>query len=653
MLTTVFEHHLSLQHDAQDDVQLLRDIVTAIRPKNADDAEDASKAIQALCFLCQQHPQYRTLLRDSLLRLLDSRNAISLYSDQGIQSDQGFFSEIYRRISHKWLPEVPDFRYLKDVFGQIFNHKHDDHWVVAVPDPVWTDLFAVLALSEGDGEKIKNTLDELKSALQVLSYRLSASGLDPELILQHENLENTDSPFITQNIALLAFLRLAQPSNDDFAQMHNLLQHCSDLTQNIRNTHAQTGTSIGLTALMQRILQQLARMQLLLDILRGACLHEESKTQTCLLFKQLVTAECKKHNLSDYWQQNTELLALRITENASHTGEHYIAHARSEYFKLMRSAMGAGVIIAFMAMFKIMIASQHLPPLTETILFSLNYGLGFVLIHLLHFTVATKQPAMTAATIAASIDDHGQHKHSVTNLVNIVAQTSSSQTIAILGNVLVVIPVTLLIDWLYLYCSGHHFIAAEKAMSLLNGNHPWQSLSLLYAAVAGVCLFLSGLIAGYHDNLAAYNRIPERIAHLGWLQRLLGKSRLQRVADYIRHNLGALAGNFYFGCLLGLASGLGVMLGLPLDIRHVTFVAAFFGYANAALDFGLAHSMLLASIIGILGVALVNLFTSFGLALYVAMKSRQVRFAYWRLFVRHLWRTLLLHPGHFLLPPRV
>jgi hypothetical protein len=64
------------------------------------------------------------------------------------------------------------------------------------------------------------------------------------------------------------------------------------------------------------------------------------------------------------------------------------------------------------------------------------------------------------------------------------------------------------------------------------------------------------------------------------------------VANYIRTDLGALAGNFYFGCLLGAVSGLGVMLGMPLDIRHVTFVAAFFGFSSAALDFQLTYYLI-------------------------------------------------------------
>jgi len=266
--------------------------------------------------------------------------------------------------------------------------------------------------------------------------------------------------------------------------------------------------------------------------------------------------------------------------------------------------------------------------------------------------VATKQPAMTAATIAATIDEHGEDSKNVNNLVNIVAQTTSSQTVAILGNVIVVIPVAMLIDWLVLQTTGHHFISSEKALTLLNGNNPLISLTVWYAGVAGICLFLSGLIAGYHDNLAAYNRIPERLGHLRWLQRVLGPLRLQRVTDYIRHNLGALAGNFYFGCLLGFASGLGVMLGLPLDIRHVTFVAAFTGYAIPALDYSLSQYLLSTAILGIAVVGTVNLVTSFGLAIYVAMKSRKVRYRHWKAFWRSLLTALNRQPGRFFLPPK-
>jgi len=319
----------------------------------------------------------------------------------------------------------------------------------------------------------------------------------------------------------------------------------------------------------------------------------------------------------------------------------------------MRSAMGAGVIIAFMATLKLFFAKHHLAPLTEAIVFSLNYGLGFILIHILHFTVATKQPAMTAAAIAATIDNASDSKSKeMDNLVAMIANTMRSQLIAIFGNVVIVIPVAMLLAWGVLHYTGEHFITPDKAHQLLASIDPVHSGSLTYAAVAGVCLFLSGLIAGYHDNLAVYNRIPQRLRAVTWLQKLLGVPRLERVSQYIENNLGALAGNFYFGCLLGGMSGLGILLGLPIDIRHITFSSAFVGFASFSLDFMLSWQAAAYAALGLMLIGLVNLAVSFCLALYVAMKSRKVRFKQWRQLLRSLATRINQHPGEFILPPK-
>ena len=144
-----------------------------------------------------------------------------------------------------------------------------------------------------------------------------------------------------------------------------------------------------------------------------------------------------------------------------------------------------------------------------------------------------------------------------------------------------------------------------------------QSGAIFYAAIAGVCLFLSGLIAGYHDNLAVYNKIPQRLRALPWLQKLLGVHRLSRVANYVENNLGALAGNFYFGCLLGGMSAIGVLFGLPFDIRHIAFSSAFVGFATVGLNFALSWQVIVFTIFCLAMIGFVNLTLSFGLALYL------------------------------------
>lgn len=74
------------------------------------------------------------------------------------------------------------------------------------------------------------------------------------------------------------------------------------------------------------------------------------------------------------------------------------------------SAAGAGIIIAIMALIKINITQAGFSIETLTFLSSLNYGLGFVFIHILGFTVATKQPAMTASKLAQEIEQDENNK---------------------------------------------------------------------------------------------------------------------------------------------------------------------------------------------------------------------------------------------------
>jgi len=509
-----------------------------------------------------------------------------------------------------------------------------------------------LHFENADSGLVNAIYDELLEASQILSYRLSASGLEPELVKNHQDLEKHTSPFIIQNEEITAVVKVDNATEADVSHVLIMLQQCREVITKIRKNSSQTGTSIRLTFLLQRMTQQLDRLQTIFSMIVGIKNKTTVKFNALNLFKTLVYAECHKNDIRQHFRQNIELIALRVTENASRTGEHYITTTRTDYFKLMRSAMGAGFIISIMAVLKILIAKQHFAPLTEAILFSLNYGLGFVWIHTLHFTVATKQPAMTAAAIASSIGSSDGKTKNLDKLVKIISQTMSSQTIAILGNVMVLLPLSILISWAIFHLTGNHFVNVEKAHQLLRDNDPSQSGAVLYAGVAGVCLFLSGLIAGYHDNISIYNKIPQRLAALKWLQKLLGKPRLNRLANYIENNLGALAGNFYFGCLLGGMSGLGVLLGLPIDIRHVTFASAFIGFSAFTLDFNLTTHMFVMAGLGIFLIATMNLAVSFGLALYVAMKSRKVSFAQWRLLFVKVLSRLNQHPEEFLLPPK-
>jgi site-specific recombinase len=633
------------------EAEFLATLVAEIRPRRMSQADQTTHAVQALCYVLNNDPAKAQALRDVILRLLALHRPVSLYVDSGIQPSTGFFTELWRRLGHKLLPAAIDNRYLKDMFATIFPNSSDERWVGAVPADVWQQLVAALRFTEASPALLAACKENLLDAVEVLSYRISALGLEPALLRNHPELEDHDSPFITQNIETRQFLSETD-AGQDARQILVMLDQCREVIGTIRRNSSQTGTSIHLTFLMQRISQQIERLESLLAIVVSLRAGDFPAAAYIALFEKLVQSECHKNDVSQHWRENMELLALRVTENASRTGEHYITETRSEYFTLMRSAMGAGVIVGVMAMIKIVTGNQHHAPLTEAILFSLNYGLGFVLIHILHFTVATKQPAMTAAAIAASIDASDGKSREMDNLVSIIAQTVRSQTIAIIGNVSLAVPTAMLIAGLFYLFAGAHFVSPEKAHQLLDELDPAHSGALFYAGIAGVCLFLSGLIAGYHDNMAIYNKIPQRLRALGWLQMLLGENRLDKVARYVENNLGALAGNFYFGCLLGGMAAVGVLLGLPVDIRHIAFSSAFVGFSFVGLQFDVTLAVALYAALAVLLIGTVNLLVSFGLALYVAMKSRKVGFVQWRRLGVALVKRLCSNPREFFMPPR-
>lgn len=653
------------EHD--DDLALWVALVDELRPASASDTQAAVAALRGLTHTLAVRHDLAEGLCDALIRLFRERKQVSLYVSSGLLPSTGFFSETARRISGRLLPEVVDTDYMKDVLSVVFHRKDDEAWVTAIPDADWIEFLRSVfgstplqAESTEEGYGLPHAAAEILEALRVLSYHVSAIGLEPELIRVDPTLEEHESPFLAQNQELVAYLdhyRRAWKDGtelvEDEKHLQVMLDQCDDVLLRIRKRAAKIGTSLALTFKLERLRQHLDRMAGLLFLLHQ--LHAERRidavaAQIVGIFKQLVHAECRKNKLSDYWGQNVELLSMRMTESASKTGEHYITSTRREYFGILGSAALGGLIIAAMTGLKIVLGREGFAPMTEALAFCLNYGIGFVLIHILGGTVATKQPAMTANAIAASIGEAQGRNSNLENLVELIARTVRSQLAAILGNIGVAIPMAMLIAIGIHWITGDPFSEAGKARELLRQVDP-VSGAVLFAAIAGFCLFLSGLIAGYYDNLSAYERIPQRLLQLRWPRRVFGAARMERVAAYVENNLGALAANFFFGFLLGGVTALGVLFGLPLDIRHIAFSSAYVGYAAVGMDFTLSWQLAALSAAGIALIGLTNLGVSFALTLYVALRARRITFAQGRELGKMIVRRFVSRPRDFLLPP--
>jgi site-specific recombinase len=644
--------------DATTGIDTLVQLFNTLRPRRAADAAKAIANVRTLTRLLKADPAHAQALRDYIVRLLGERRHSSLYTEIGVLSNDGFFTELKRRIAYRLLPPALGDEYLSDALDQLAHEQTDHLWIAAVPAADWLDLFDTIFTSVPGMRNVM--LAGLLDAIRTLSYRVAAIGLEPKLTNFHTEIEVFDSPFTEQNREVNAYLdgyqRLLAGEADEVEDARHLLvmlDQCEDVVAKIRKKALLQGTSIALTYLLVTLTQSVDRLRKLLFLVdTSAASSDARRAAGVALMLELIEAHNKKYTVRDLLADNIHLLARNVTENASRTGEHYVADKRSQLGGMFLSSAGAGVVIGFMALFKILMSYLRAAPLVEAFLFSMNYSLGFMFIHLLHFTVATKQPAMTASRIAAGLQSRDGKYLDIDSMAELVNKVFRTQVWAVLGNLATAIPVAWLIAVGWQRVTGHHLVSPDKAMHLLHDIDPIGSPALLYAAVAGVCLFLAGLISGYYDNKALYTRFAQRVSQRRGLGRLIGQQRLDRLAVYLENNLGGLMGNFYFGILLGTIGTLGFLLGLPLDIRHVTFSSANFATAIVGLDHNVTWQLVLKSVSGFLAIGAVNLLVSFALALWVALRSRQVRFKHGFALLKALGRRFITAPVEFFLGAR-
>jgi site-specific recombinase len=107
-----------------------------------------------------------------------------------------------------------------------------------------------------------------------------------------------------------------------------------------------------------------------------------------------------------------------------------------------------------------------------------------------------------------------------------------------------------------------------------------------------------------------------------------------------------------FGILMGCTATAGFLLGLPLDVRHVTFSSANFAIGAVGLDYRTDAATVGVTALGIALIGMVNLLVSFGLALWVALRARKTRFYHGFRLLRALGQRLRAAPLDFFIGPR-
>ncbi len=650
-------------HSPNRSLEFLAELIGKIRPKDPKNIEQAELQFQALLFQISQDKSSLFSLRRALLGQFLKTNIVQALTESGIVSGRGFVQELITKLKHKVLPELqtPDnFLY---VINKIFHNRTDYIWVEGINSDLWKQFFEVLGIQINLTEPA--LIKQLQRSLQILSYRITTLGLEKEITHRYENFEDAIYPFLEQNRLINEYIfKSAATSTANveqekimLANITEALHNCKQSIQWIRDQRIAYGTSLAQTFILSRLQQQVERMFIILDVLdRDNMFNTE---RFVLYFRTVVHNENRKYSVKEFLSENTGYLAYQIAEHGGRTGEKFITTTRKEFWRMFRSAVGGGVIISVIGILKNLLGKVAMAPFWQGFMYSVNYSLGFILIQDTNSTLATKQPAYTANNVASSFDaQKAGDKPDLRNLAITIGKVSRTQLASFAGNLIIVFPLTYLLAVLFFELTGFKVVGGDTpqqmaaAHKLLTDQQPFHSLALLYACFTGFFLFASGLIAGYVENYLVYSKIGERLRNSTAFRYGFSEKRRYKIIHYAENNMGALIGNIALGFFLGMAGFFGKTFGLPFDIRHITISAA-----NTAIGFfGMEHNVsmkeLSYTLFGVFSIGFLNFAVSFGLAFYVAVKSRGIRLKDYPEFLGILWRYIKKYPRDFIKAPQ-
>jgi len=602
--------------------------------------------------LDRQH-ETQARVAQTLRSLVRESHALDLFAETGLPRTAGFFAEAAHRLFRRLVPQDPAERDLAARFERLFPDPDDSLWLESLDEPLAQRLADLWQFARDQKETAWDPIrDDLEDALILLAARIRVIGSAPDIRHRLTQGEFRDLPFQRLSPAvegLILRTRDPIPPADFTAELRQigiLTDACDRALDDVTAHLEEKGVSTAVVYDQERLRFLIRRLELLLVVWADPQLPPQ---RALALVADLVREHHGHRSVRALAQENLKLFTRRLVERTAETGEHYIARNSTEYWALLRSALGGGALTGFTTLFKLSLTSLAIAGFLEGTLAGLNYAVSFVLIQLFGFTLATKQPASTAPALAGRMNELRDPRQ-LGVLVDEIVILVRSQMAAMFGNLVAVAPAVWLLDWFWFVRTGHHFVSPAKAQSVVDSLSPLSG-TWFFAAGTGVLLWFSSLIAGWADNAFALYQLRPALATHPRLLAWLGTNRAGRFAAWLDHQIAGLAGNISLGFLLGLTPEIAKFLGLPWEVRHVTLSTGQLTAAVASLGSGtLSHWPLYWTLFGVLGIGVINLAVSFTLALFVAIRARDIRAPERRFLYRAVFRRWISRPWTFLIP---
>ena len=606
--------------------------------------------LQLLLDAIEARPDVQQRLRAWWQVLLSTVDVTTLLADFGFAPRTAFLSELTERLRHKLLPDTPETLDASELFSLALPRAFDAQWLAAIDATQLQRIEQLLRQPAVDGAtRWQHTVLD---AITYCSGQILSTGFAPELRLRMSVAARDARPFhaLTRDVEALRSEVLrpdANPAAVDAAaqQLRSSLDACRHAVASVYTHLEENGISVGLVFRLRQLRERVLRIRELLDCLMST----HPSASAVRLLSRLVLVGQERASIRALITSNSSLLAAKVAERSAETGEHYITRDWPQYRSMLRKAAGGGALTGGTTLLKFMIMGLGLSAFWGGFWAGAMYAASFVVIQLLHCTLATKQPAMTAPAMAAKLKDIGTPK-AVNAFVDEVAHLMRSQAAAVLGNVLVVFPVVLLLSVGIGLLLGHPMLGAKEAAYTL---HSLSLLgpTLLFAGFTGCLLFASSIIAGWVENWFVLRRLDSAMRYNPGITGILGVERAGRWAHFMRNNISGFASNISLGFMLGLIPPIMAFFSLPLEVRHVTLSAG--QLAAASVAYGVQTVFMPAFWWAVAAIPLIgalNLGVSFYLAYKLALRAHNVSGVQRAHIHQAIWARWRHRPLSFFIP---
>ncbi len=597
--------------------------------------------------LLEQNKELRLKFESAWKVFLAEHDTVPLLSDTGLSFHPALIPEVFRRFFQRLLPSAREDEDIGRLFTAIFSSPHAVRRFLDLDGTTFRRLIRLLWPKHGLAA-LPRLREDLCQSLILLATRVAGRGASAALRRRSTTERVEDSPFYKLIFATETFVQSVE--KDPHSALQQLLEAVQACRAEMRQIHAhmeEAGVSTSLVFDLNSMDASLDRMQQI------AAAFMSNIKQDLRPVRQLLTAliegRLEDTRILPLIRQNVNLLARKTVERTGHSGEHYIANNREEYWQMWLAAAGGGLLTVFTAALKLRIMESPHSLFVEGFLIGTDYAISFLLMHTLGLALATKQPSMTAAAFAGIVrENRGVSRWS--KIAEFAARICRTQLAAAFGNVLAVCLGAVAFEQLWVRIFSAPYLPQKTAAYVYESLHPLTSGTAIYAAVTGVILWLAAVIGGWCENFAVYNRIPQAIAQHP-LGTKIGARRMQRLANWFENNISGWSTNITLGYMLGFTPAIAHFFGVPLDVRHVTLSTGMM--ALAAARFGLStlgHHWFYMAIAGLGITFFLNLGVSFLIAANTGLRAYNVPHHERMQILKYLVSQIFRSPIRFVLP---